>query len=276
MKQALVADQIERVAITNLRIASWNARKTFDPAGLEELELSIKAHGIQVPLIARPVGAVLEIVAGHRRFYAGLALWEKGDEKFEHLPCIVRELNDDQAREIGLVDNLQREDVPPLEEADAYAELRTRLGSLEAIATRVNKQASYVARRLQLVTLGVHSRRAVDGKLISIDHALILARLGGTDQDEHLKWCLDTNAGIKTSVEDVIVACEKRVKEASGGKHFGYWEPQSVLDLKDHIESYAGRKLSRAPWKLDDAELVPEVWRVRGLPVEYEVKSHAL
>jgi ParB/RepB/Spo0J family partition protein len=256
---------IQEIAIASLRIATWNARKTFDPAGLEELKSSMKAHGIQVPLIVRPVGGWWEIVAGHRRFYGALALWES-DEKFKLLPCIVRDLNDDQAREIGLVDNLQREDVPPLEEADAYAELRTRVGSIEAIATRVNKQASYVARRLQLVTLGANSRRAVDSKLISIDHALILARLGEADQNEHLKWCLNTAAGVKEKIEGVVAECEKRVKEASGGKHFGYWEPQSVLDLKDHVESYAGRKLSRAPWKLDDAELVPEAGACEGCP----------
>jgi ParB/RepB/Spo0J family partition protein len=264
--QTLVVGQIQQVDISDLRIARWNARKTFDAAALEELRSSIKAHGIQVPLIIRVVSGACEIVAGHRRFHAALPLWENGDETFERLPCIVRDLDDDAAREIGLVDNLQREDVPPLEEADAYAELQGRLGTAAAIAVRVGKEAGYVAKRLQLVKLGANSRRAVASKLISIDHALILARLGEADQDEHLKWCLNTQAGVKEKLEDVIARCETRAKEASGGKHFGYWEPQSVLDLKDHVESYAGRKLSRAPWKLDDADLVPEVGACEGCP----------
>ena len=262
------------IALADLRPSPWNARKSLDAKSLADLAANIGEKGVLVPLTVRPIDLdcmsgdplpgpakardAYEIVAGWRRYnaaqIAGLAV----------VPCVVRELDDDQAREIGLVDNLQREDVPPLEEADAYAELRERFGSVEAIAARVNKEKSYVARRLQLVALGALPRRALAERLISIEHALILARLGEEDQLEHLKWTLDTSAGVKTTVEDVVAACVKRAKEASGGKHFGYWEPQSVLDLKDHVESYAGRLLARAPWKLDDDELVPAAGPCEG------------
>jgi len=255
---------VQSISVEQLRVAPWNARKTFDAAAISELTASIEKQGVLVPLLVRPIevngGLAFEIVAGHRRYRAVQKL------NWKAVSCVVREMTGDEAREIGLVDNLQREDVPALEEADAYAELQKRLGTSAAIAARVGKEASYVARRLQLVSLGENPRKALAERLITVDHALLLARLGESDQNEHLKWCLDTNAGVKTTVEEVVDESAKRVKEASGGRHFGYWEPQSVLDLKDHIESYAGRLLSRAPWKLDDAELVPAAGACEGCP----------
>jgi ParB family transcriptional regulator, chromosome partitioning protein len=262
--QTLVIGQIQQVDIADLRIASWNARKTFDPARSEELKSSIDSHGIQVPLIVRVVGGVCEIVAGHRRFYAALALWEKGDERFERVPCICRDLDDDQAREIGLVDNLQREDVPALEEADAYKELEQRLGTPAAIAARVGKDVSYVARRLQLVSLAEMPRKALAERLITVDHALLLARLGEEEQNANLKWALNPNSGIKEPVETTL---EQRIQERDSTTRWsGPWEPESVLSLKHHIEQNVGRKLSRAPWSLDDATLLQDVPACNSCP----------
>lgn len=254
------------IPLRELRRAPWNARKSFDPTSIAELRASIRQHGIQVPLIVRPIksledvlqhpeqaaasGRAFEIVAGHRRFEAAL----NGGTKTGEVPCIIRGLTDDQAREVGLVDNLQREDVPALEEADAYAELKQRLGTPEAIAARVGKDVSYVARRLQLVSLAELPRRALAEQLITVDHALLFARLGADEQDLNLKWCLSPGAGVKESVESVLDVRIKDRKQETG--RYGYYEPQSVLNLKHHIEEYVGRKLSRAPWSLDDAELI--------------------
>lgn len=230
----------------DIQTAPWNARKTFDQTANKELEASIEQHGIQVPLIVRPLardGFKFEIVAGHRRFNAAAAL------DLASVPCIVRELTDDQAREIGLVDNLQREDVPALEEADAYAELQQRLGTAAAIAQRVGKDVSYVARRLQLVSLAEHPRTALAERLITVDHALLLARLGEEEQNTNLKWALNPNSGIKEPVETTI---KQRIQERDSKTRWsGPWEPESVLSLKHHIEEHVGRKLSRAPWDLD-------------------------
>ncbi|MDE2104118.1 MAG: ParB/RepB/Spo0J family partition protein [Patescibacteria group bacterium] len=303
-------EEIRGLPVKSLRAASWNARKTFDPASISELAASVKSHGIQVPLVVRAFDKAFyathgsgqvyylacknivgqenllrtfnagsaeenraaaeaaaeaengagdyEIVAGHRRLAAAIAGGLKS------VPCIVRELTDDQAREIGLVDNLQREDVPALEEADAYAELRQRLGTAAAIAARVGKDVSYVARRLQLVSLAEMPRKALAERLITPDHALLLARLGEDEQNENLKWTLDKNAGAKTALEDVI---QERIKGRDKRSDWnGYWEPQSVLDLKHHIEQHVGRKLSRAPWKLDDAALLQDVPACNSCP----------
>lgn len=263
-----------------LRAALWNARKTFNEATLGELQATIEKNGIQTPLIVRQfpansyhaaedvdlvaAGELYEIVAGHRRFEIAKRL------DLQFVPCIVRELTDDQAREIGLLDNLQREDVPALEEADAYEELRQTLGTPAAIAARVGKDVSYVAKRLQLVALGALPRRALAERLVTINHALLLARLGAEEQDENLKWALNVNAGKKESCESVI---EQRIKERDRDGRYGYWEPQSVLSLKNHIEQHVGRKLSRAPWDLDDGELFPSAGACSGCLANTQANS---
>jgi ParB family chromosome partitioning protein len=242
-----------------IQTAPWNARKTFDKDSNKQLAASIEQHGIQVPLIVRPLaqdGFKFEIVAGHRRFNAAAEL------NLDFVPCIVRDLNDDQAREIGLVDNLQRVDVPAMEEADGFDELLRRLGSIAAVAAKVDKEQAYVAKRLKLCSLTTWSREALREKLITIDHALLLARLAEAEQNAALKWCLDPHAGSKTRVDEVI---KKRIESSSEEEEADLredatpertrwkytWEPQSVVKLKDHIEAESGIPLDRAPWDLD-------------------------
>lgn len=197
-----------------------------------------------------------EIVAGERRFRAAMELG------LPELPCIVRQMTDEQARETQIIENLQRAGIHPLEEAEAFHELLGRLGSIAAVALTVAKEQSYVAKCLRLLALTEDSKRSLLGKLITIEHALLLARLAEREQNAALKWTLDRNAGSKTPVEKVVaerlerVAEERREKSEPGFRYAG-WEPESPKQLKAHIESESGIPLSRAPWKLDDAALLP-------------------
>jgi ParB/RepB/Spo0J family partition protein len=243
---------------SRLEISPSNPRRTMSPAQQAELAASIREHGINVPLLVRPIAEpdAYEIVCGHRRcdaaIMAGLGT----------VPCIVRELDDATAAEIALIDNLQRVDVPALEEADAFNDLLQRLGSIAAVSAKVGKEQAYVAKRLKLCTLTTWSRQALREKFISIDHALLLARLADAEQDAALKWCLDPHAGSKTSVDKVIEQRLERGKEgaeedlgedgAPERTRWKYtWEPQSVIKLKEHIEAESGIPLDRAPWDLD-------------------------
>jgi ParB/RepB/Spo0J family partition protein len=247
----LQPDTVQMLPIGALTYSEFNARKSFDVAELAELAASIRQHGVRIPLLVRPVGSEYEIVAGHRRRMAADL------EKLTELPCIVREMSDDEAREIMVIENLQRADLPPLEEADAYDGLMPSLGSVANVAARVGKPIEYVTRRLKLRALTALSRRALAEKLITIDHALLLSKLAAKEQDDILKWTLDVNAGVKTSCEKVLEDALGRRKRREDGVHYGYWEPQSVLDLKHHIEATTDLALSKAPWDLKDVELVP-------------------
>ncbi|HVC90585.1 MAG TPA: ParB/RepB/Spo0J family partition protein [Acidobacteriaceae bacterium] len=253
-------ETIQIIAVGRLLPSPKNPRVTFDEVTLRELADSIQAIGIQVPLLVRPLpGGSYEIVAGHRRFNAAALLG------LSDVPCIVRNLDDAAAREIMVVENLQRDDLPPMEEAEAYLALKQILGSTQAIAARVGKPIAYVTRRLQLNSLGMHSRDAMRAQLITIDHALLLAKLGQEEQDKNLKWTLDTNAGIKTSVEAVIADVTKR-KAQEEKSRYGAWEPGSVLELKNHIEQHTGRKLATAPWDLSATNLHADGVACLGCP----------
>jgi ParB/RepB/Spo0J family partition protein len=259
----MTAETIHLLPLDLLDVSPFNPRKTFDEAALGELVDSIRAVGISQPLIVRPepldglVEKRFEIVAGHRRFKAATLA------ELEEVPCIVRELNDADARDLALIDNLQRVDVPPMEEAEAFGELLARMTGIPAVAMRVGKDLAYVTKRLKLLSLTPWSRDALRGRLITIDHALLLARLGAEDQNQALKWCLDPNAGPKKPVDKQIEESLKYVKDEG---RYRTWEPVSVVRLKEHIEQSTGRKLARAPWSLEDAALVPEAAACNACP----------
>lgn len=254
-----------QLPIESIRASATNPRQHFDPAGLTELSASIAEVGIQVPLLVRPMFdpddgelQIYELVAGERRYRAAKGLG------LETIPCLAREMTDEEAREAQIIENLQRVDVHPIEEAEAFSELLGRMGSIAGVAAKVSKEQSYVAKCLRLLSLTLHSRDALRGRAITIDHALLLARLGEGEQNEALKWTLDRNAGSKTTVAKVVEDRIALIKQEDGktkSRFYGYvWEPETVQKLKSHIEGESGVKLSRAPWKTQEEDcLLPDV-----------------
>lgn len=271
MTAIATVDQIQQIPLEKLNASLKNPRRTMDEAGLQELAASIREHGVNNPLLVRPIdldcmtgdplpgeahgGDAYEIVCGHRRSEAATIAG------LTSVPCIVRNLDDATAADLALVDNLQRVDVDAIEEADALGELRDRLHSVQAVALKVGKEQSYVAQRLKLLTLTCWSRDALREKLITIDHALLLCRLAEDEQNAALKWTLDHTAGSKKPVDKVIAEIVERRRDRaeklaedpekySCYRHHSF-EPQSVVRLKAHIADESGTPLDRAPWPLE-------------------------
>ena len=255
---------LQNLPIDNLQASTTNPRRHFDRAALDELKASIAVSGIQTPLLVRELDVidaldgVFEIVAGERRFRAARELGIKT------VPCLVRAMSDEEVREIQIIENLQRAGVPPLEEAEAFGELLERLGSIPAVAAKLGKEVGYVAKCLQLRSLTFCSVDALREGLITIDHALLLARLAETEQNAALKFTLDRNAGSTVKVEEVLEDRLATMKKDAEHKRVGYrhwkWEPESVVRLKAYIETQGGVKLSRAPWSLTEEDyLLPDV-----------------
>ncbi|MDF2608175.1 MAG: chromosome partitioning protein ParB, partial [Bacillales bacterium] len=126
--------------INELRPNPYQPRKTFDENAIDELRISIEKHGILQPIIARKSIRGYEIVVGERRFRAAkLAGLEK-------VPVVVRSLSDEQMMEHGLLENLQREDLNPIEEAQAYQTLMKKLDiTQDELSKRVGKSRSHIA-----------------------------------------------------------------------------------------------------------------------------------
>ncbi len=144
-------------------------RKHFTDDALDELVDSIREHGVIQPLIVRRVGDKLELIAGERRWRAcqkvGVAT----------VPVIEREASDRDVLEMALIENLQREDLNPIEEADAYVRLAKDFGmTQEEIAGRVGKNRATVANSMRLLDLSVEAREHLIGGRISIGHAKVI------------------------------------------------------------------------------------------------------
>lgn len=150
------------LALSSLRESPTNPRKSFD--GLDELAASIREKGVLQPLGVRKLAGDplrFEIVFGHRRFRAAALAGLKA------VPCLVYELDDRQVVEVQVIENVQRSDVHPLEEADGYASLlKTHGYTIERLAAKIGRTPAYVRARVQLAALGQEAREAfVAGKL---------------------------------------------------------------------------------------------------------------
>ncbi len=178
-------------------------RQNMDETKLGELAQSMTEHGIVQPILARRVGSRFQIVAGERRWRAAQRAGLKS------VPVIVRDVDDRQVLEIALVENIQREELNPIEEAGAYRRLVSELGySQEQVAERVGKDRSTVANLLRLLRLPRRVRQLIEEQKLSPGHARPLLVLATAEMQTEIAEHIVTKG---LSVREV----ERRVKAAS-------------------------------------------------------------
>jgi len=170
--EAEKGETVQEIDIQQLRPNPYQPRKTFDEQALEELKQSIMAHGIVQPLIVRQTIKGYEIVVGERRFRAAQLAGMKT------VPAVVRELSDDKMMEIALLENLQREDLNPIEEATAYQLLLTRCKlTQEELAKRLGKSRPHIANHLRLLSLPSDVQQMIEEGTLSMGHGRALLAL---------------------------------------------------------------------------------------------------
>ncbi|MCL6559575.1 MAG: ParB/RepB/Spo0J family partition protein, partial [Firmicutes bacterium] len=140
-------EQLKELKINEIRPAPRNARKLFDQEKLAELASSIKEHGVIQPVVVRPLDdGGYELIAGERRWRACKALG------YDKIPAVVKEYKDLEATAVSLIENVQREDLNPLEEAMAYQKLMEDFGlTQEEVSLRVGKSRPFVANMVRLL-----------------------------------------------------------------------------------------------------------------------------
>ena len=176
-------DAIEVVRLNDIATNPYQPRKRFDEAALEELKQSVQTFGILQPIIVRKKGLKYEIVAGERRYraakLAGLAT----------ISAVVKTLTDEQLMELALLENLQREDLTPIEEAAAYDRLLTDLKmTQEQLSERLGKSRSHIANTVRLLALPEAIQQYVMDGQLSAGHARALV---GLKQKAQLKPLVD-------------------------------------------------------------------------------------
>jgi ParB family chromosome partitioning protein len=171
IEDAPLSDAVD-ITVADIRANPYQPRKNFDEAKLAELAQSVERHGILQPLIVRPADDGYELVAGERRLRAARMIG------LERVPVVVKSLSDREMSEIALIENLQREDLNPLEEAEAFRRLMDEFGyTQEQLAERVGKSRSAVANTLRLTTLHSDVRREVAAGRLSEGHARAILSL---------------------------------------------------------------------------------------------------
>ena len=194
-----------RLPIEQIHADRANPRRSFDEAGLEELAASLKHQGVLQPILVRKDGKGYRIIAGERRWRAA----QKAG--LTELPVIIREASDAEAYELALVENIQRADLNPLEEAEAYRRLvEERKLTQEQVADRVGKDRSSVANSLRLLHLPNEVKQLVIEGDLDMGHARAILGLGSSKDMVLLARDVVTD---KLTVRET----EARVKTARGG-----------------------------------------------------------
>lgn len=206
--------------IEQLKPNSDQPRRTFDPDAIEELAKSLSAKGMLQPILVRPKGHdTYEIVAGERR-------WRAAQKAQLHkVPVIIRELTDEETAEIALIENVQRVDLNPVEEAAAYARLSDVYGrTQEEISKAVGKSRSHVANIMRLLNLPQKALDALSANTISMGHARAL--LGSSSPKQMLDIVLKGDLSVRET-EKYIRQAETEAKGGGAAAPSGKKEEKS-------------------------------------------------
>lgn len=167
-----MSDEIIRLPINLISESPTNPRRHYDAAGLQELADSIRANGVAQPVLVRPTDNSYQLVFGHRRFRAAKLAGE------DFIPAMCRQLSNEEAAQLQLVENLQRADVTAVEEAEGFAALVRNHGvSPDELAARVGKSRTYVYNRLKLASATPEVLSAVSDGRLTPEVATLIARV---------------------------------------------------------------------------------------------------
>lgn len=233
-----LAQAFEHIPLADLCPSPTNPRRTFDAEKLQDMASSIARHGVLQPILVRPwpAGQAVpagadrtapryEIITGERRFRAATLA------AVESIPANVRHLDDNEVLEIQIIENLQREEVHPIEEAEGFQTLMQRTGcAAEELAAKVGRSKAYVYARLKLTALCDEAREAFREGKLTASTALLIARIPGAELQA-----------------DALAAIVNN------------WEgPLSFRRAANVIQSRFTTRLNEAPFDLDKPDLLPD------------------
>lgn len=231
----------DTLAVNDIIPNKEQPRKTFDEAALQELADSIKQHGVLQPLLVRPLTTGgYQLVAGERRWRASRLA------ELKEVPVIIKELSDTEAMEIAIIENLQREDLNPIEEAEGLQALIDKCGfTQEEVATSVGKSRPAITNALRLLRLPQEVRQMTKDGDISAGHARALLAF---DNEPMMLECAKQIVDKKLTVRDVEKMAKRPAKTKSKtadsrGRDSFYDEVELALSdaLGTKVKVYNGR-----------------------------------
>jgi ParB family chromosome partitioning protein len=262
-------EKVQLISLANIVPSPLQPRREFQREALEELVNSIRQRGIIQPLIVRPVNGRFELIAGERRWRAakevGLA----------EAPAIVRQATDLEVLELSLIENLQRADLNPIEEAQAYARLAGEFGMRqEDIAQKVGKSRASVANAMRLLDLDPQVQTWVVQDLLSVGHAKVLLGLKVHEEQRLLAEKILRQSSTVRTTERMVA---RQLGSLGGTRRRKHAETVSTAGLKDlenrlqqhlatHVTIHHGEKRGRIEIEFYGSDDLQRVVGALGLP----------
>ncbi len=233
-------DRVLRVKLDQVRPSPLQPRKDFPPEALQELAASIKEQGIVQPLIVRDQRTHYELIAGERRWRAAQLL------HLTEVPVIVREADDRSVLELALIENLQRENLNPIEEALGYSQLIEQFQlRQEDVATKVGRSRVAVANALRLLKLAPEIQAFVRDGRFSVGHAKVLLALTLPEQQKLAAERVLRDGLTVRQTEDLVSHLQTQPAPAPGKKSAASSGPRDIhiLSLENKVRERFGTKV---------------------------------
>src|SRR4030081_622892 len=232
--------RIREIALARIVPSPLQPRKEFPEEALTELVDSIRQHGIIQPLIVREIGGRYEIIAGERRWRAAQELG------LAEVPVILRTANDLEVLELSLIENLQRADLNPIEEAQGYARLASEFGlRQEDIASKVGRSRAAVANAMRLLDLHPQIQVWLTQDLLSVGHAKVLLGLKGAEEQLAVAQTVLRRSATVRATERLVARQlggvrsrrRRRSVEATAGS-------AAIEDLQERLQQHLGTRVT--------------------------------
>jgi ParB family chromosome partitioning protein len=265
-------ENVQQVSLAGIVPSPLQPRKEFDREALQELIDSVRQHGIIQPLIVRQVGGRHELIAGERR-------WRAAQEAgLMQAPIIVRDASDIEVLEISLIENLQRTDLNPIEEAQAYARLVGEFGMRQDdIAHKVGKSRATIANSLRLLDLHQQVQAWVIERLLSVGHAKVLLALKAPEEQLLIADIVLRRSATVRATERLVARqlgqIKARRKRRSGAitvssAAISDLENRLQQHLATHVTIHHGEKHGRIEIEYYGSDDLQRILAALGLPPE--------
>jgi len=257
---------VSDIELTKIKQNKYQPRTNFKDAALQELIASVKEKGILQPIAVRQVDGGYELIAGERRYRAAKAIG------LEKIPAVIRNVTDEDSLELSLIENIQRENLNPIEEANAYRRLMAEFGlSQEAVSQKVGKDRATVANSIRLLNLPVDIQSKISSGEISSGHAKVLLGLSSASEQRKFADAI-AKEGLSVRNLEKLINSTKNISKAvainpSSDAHITALEEhiQTVLGTKVNIcQGKKGGKIEIEYYTREDLERILEFFGVDG------------
>ncbi|MFA6075835.1 MAG: ParB/RepB/Spo0J family partition protein [Negativicutes bacterium] len=237
------------LAVNLIHPNRYQPRRVFDDVALHELAESIKLHGVLQPVIVRSSATGYELAAGERRWRAAQLA------ELTEIPAIVKDYNDKEMIEIAVIENIQREDLNPMEEAAAYQRLMDECGIIqEQVSVRVGKSRSAVANLCRLLALPREVQDMVSTGEVSPGHARAILSLPTVEQQTQLAWIIAQNQLNVRQAEEQAKKIQE-IPKLVEVKATRFKKSVYITDYEQRLEQQYGTKIRIVPKTLERGKI---------------------